>query len=98
MGTFDKLAGLDEGCITLERSPLKTLGEAGGDVKSTPDTTVDYGDPPPPFKAGTPNSAYRAQPKQDYGSDKTMAAGKEKKSATRTGKPAQFNTEDQDED
>lgn len=60
MSAFDKLAGIAEG---YTRRPLKTLGEAGGDVKSTPDATTDYGKPPREFIHGSPNTAYR--PKKD---------------------------------
>jgi hypothetical protein len=87
MSVFDKMAGISEG-VALTRRPLKTLGEAGGAERSTTDATVDYGDPPGPERHGTPNSAYRPQPKQSYGGDETMK-GKEKARATRTSKPAQ---------
>lgn len=82
MGIFDRMIGLQE---SLTRRPLKSLGEAGGDVKSTPAATTDYGKTPRNTVHGTPNSAYHPQPKQDYGSDETMS-GKTKTAANRSGK------------
>jgi hypothetical protein len=64
MSFFDQLAGLAEG---FTRRPLKTLDEAGGGTKSTPAATTDYGKTPRNFVHGSPNTAYRPQPKQDYG-------------------------------
>lgn len=87
MSAFDQLAGIAEG---FTRRPLKTLGEAGGGTKVTTDAPTDYGPNPPNTKHGTPNSAYRPQPKQNYGSDATMK-GKGKAAALRTKKPYQFN-------
>jgi hypothetical protein len=89
MSVFDKLAGLSE-ASDLTRRPLRTLGEAGGAERSTPDTTMDHG-PGPKDISPSPNTRYRAQPKQAYGSDGTMK-GKGKAAALRTGKPAQYNT------
>ena len=85
MSNFDQMAGIAEG---FTRRYLKTLGEAGGGAKATPAATTDYGPTPPDTKYGTPNSAYRPQPKQAYGSDATMK-GKAKAAALRTQKPYQ---------
>lgn len=87
MSAFDKLAGITEG---FTRRPLKTLGEAGGDVKSTNDATTDYGKPPRETDED-PNSAYRPCPKPAYGSDATMS-GKVTAAALRSKKPYQHNT------
>lgn len=94
MSAFDRIAGLSEGAPSLSRRPLVTLGEAGGDKKSTTDAVIDYSDgPPPKFMHGDPNTRYRPQPKQDYGSDATMGGeAKRKAAALRTSKPAQHNT------
>ena len=89
MSIFDRLAGLSEDS-DLNRRPLRTLGEAGGAERSTPDAIIDYSEGPATI-APSPNTRYRAQPKQSYGSDATMS-GKTKSSALRTGKPAQYNT------
>jgi hypothetical protein len=86
MSAFDKLAGIAEG---YTRRPLKTLGEAGGDVKSTPAATTDYGKPPREFKHGSPNTAYRPNKAPAFGKcdePKPTAA------ALRTKKPYQYNT------
>jgi hypothetical protein len=91
VSNFDKLAGLSK-LESLTRRGLKTLGEAGGDIKSTPDATMDYSDPPPETKLGDPNSAYGAYKTPKFGSNATLA-GKEKKAADRTSKPVQHNTE-----
>jgi len=89
MSIFDKLAGLSE-ASDLNRRPLRTLGEAGGGARSTPDATIDHGKGPKDISP-SPNTRYRPQPKQAYGSDKTMK-GKGTAAALRTGKPAQYNT------
>jgi len=90
MSAFDTMAGLSEGAAALNRRPLVTLREAGGNEKSTTDATVDYSDgEPPKFKHGDPNTRYRPTPKPDYGGDGTMA-GKGKAAALRTSKPAQY--------
>ena len=91
---FDRMAGLDEGeGETLTRSPLKTIAEGGGQTKADEKTTYDHGGPPGTFKHGDPNTRFRPQPKQDYGSDDTMDGDKKVKArALRTGKPAQHNT------
>ncbi len=91
MSNFDKLAGLSEGATSLSRRPLVTLGEAGGDVKSTPEATIDYRDVPPPFRHGDPNTRYRPKPAPEFGADTTMK-GKAKAAALRTSKPAQYGT------
>lgn len=88
MSIFDQMAGLSE-ASDLTRRPLRTLGEAGGGERSTPDATLDYGDAPKDM-APSPNTRYRPQPKQNYGGDGTMK-GKGKAAALRTGKPAQYN-------
>jgi hypothetical protein len=88
MGIFDQLAGLEEG---YTRRHLKTLDEAGGAKKSSPAATTDYGPAPRNTVHGTPNSAFRPQPKQDYGSDATMK-GKKKAAALRSSKPYQYGT------
>ena len=91
--SFDQMAGLDEDATTLTRSPLKTIAEAGGGVKADAKAGTDYGSTPPNFKHGDPNTRYREQPNQDYGSDDTMGGdSKIKARALRTGKPAQHNT------
>lgn len=89
MSMFDHLAGISEGVVTLTRRPLKTIDEAGAGERSTPDAVMDYGSQPDEERHGSPNSAYRPQPKQDYGSDGTMK-GKSKAAALRTKKPAQI--------
>ena len=92
MSIFDRMAGLAE-TDNLTRSPLKTISEAGGGVKADAAATTDYGSTPPPFKHGSPNTRFRPQPDQDYGSDATMGGdSKIKARALRTGKPAQHNT------
>lgn len=94
MSAFDRIAGLSEGASALSRRPLITLGEAGGDKKSTPDAVIDYSDgPPPKFMHGDPNTRYRPQPAPAYGTDGTMGGeAKRKAAALRTSKPAQYNT------
>ncbi len=89
MSMFDHLAGITEGVMTLTRRPLKTLDEAGGGAKSTPDAGMDYGPGPDDERHGDPNSAYRPQPKPEYGGDGTMKS-KSKAAALRTKKPAQY--------
>jgi hypothetical protein len=85
MSAFDKLAGIAE---SYTRRPLKTLGEAGGDKKSTPAATMDYGSPPREFEHGSPNTAFRPCPKPAFGGDGTMK-GKVSAAALRTKKPYQ---------
>jgi len=80
MSVFDKLAGLNEG---YTRRPLKTLREAGGDVKSTTDATMDYGNPPREFVHGSPNSAYRSKKDAMFGDS---SAPSPSAAALRTGK------------
>ena len=89
MSIFDQMAGLSEG-ETLTRRSLRTLGEAGGAARSTPDTTTDYGSKPAEI-APSPNTCYRAQPRPGFGGDGTMK-GKGTTAQARTSKPAQHNT------
>ena len=90
---FDRLAGLGEDADTLTRGPLKTIAEGGGQEKADEKTTFDHGGAPGNFKHGDPNTRYRKQPNQDYGSDDTMGGESQVKArALRTGKPAQHNT------
>lgn len=90
---FDRLAGLAEETGELTRSPLKTIAEAGGQIKADEKATSDYGPTPGPFSHGDPNTRYRKQPAQDYGADDTMGGeSKVKARQLRTGKPAQYNT------
>lgn len=91
---FDRLAGIAEESEGLTRGHLKTIAEGGGQAKADEKTTYDHGGPPGNFKHGDPNTRYRKQPDQDYGSDDTMGGeSKVKARALRTGKPAQHNTE-----
>lgn len=64
MSRFDQLMGITEG---YTRRPLKTLDEAGGGKKSTPDATTDYRGKPRDFVHGTPNTAYRPNTKPAFG-------------------------------